>query len=71
MPGDCEYTLVETVQTASQNIPFSVTVQQVSSAIVVTRRINIVVGQYKIALNPGLPWEIRVIFFNCIFVHMR
>lgn len=61
MPGDCVYTLVETVQNITQKMPFSVTVQQVSSTVVVTRRINIVIAQYKIALLPGLQWEIRVI----------
>lgn len=61
VPGDCVYTLVETVQNISQKMPFSVTVQQVSSTVVVTRRINIVIAQYKIALLPGLQWEIRVI----------
>lgn len=56
------YKLVETVQIADQKkMPFSVTVQQVSSTVVVTRRININVAQYKIALIPGLLWEIRVI----------
>lgn len=60
------YKLVETVQTSDQKtMPFSVTVQQISSTVVVTRRIDIVVNQYKIALIPGLVWEIRVTF-NCI-----
>lgn len=55
------YKLVETVKIADQKkMPFSVTVQQVSSTFAVTRRININVAQYKIALIPGLLWEIRV-----------
>ncbi|XP_017309111.2 IgGFc-binding protein isoform X2 [Ictalurus punctatus] len=59
--GDCVYKLVETVKIADQKkMPFSVTVQQVSSTFAVTRRININVAQYKIALIPGLLWEIRV-----------
>ncbi|KAM9436504.1 IgGFc-binding protein [Clarias gariepinus] len=59
--GDCVYKLVEAVQIANQKMmPFSVTVQQVSSAVVVTRRINIAIAQYKIAMIPGLVWEIRV-----------
>ncbi|XP_026780753.3 IgGFc-binding protein isoform X1 [Pangasianodon hypophthalmus] len=67
VPGNCVYKLVETVQTAIQTkMPFSVTVQQVSSAIVITRRINIVIAQYKIALIPGLLWEIRVDEFKAI-----
>lgn len=62
VPGDCLYTLVKTVLTKDQRMQFSVTVQQVSSTVVVTRRINIVIGQYKIDLIPGLQWEIRVIY---------
>lgn len=59
------YKLVEAVQIANQKMmPFSVTVQQVSSAVVVTRRINIAIAQYKIAMIPGLVWEIRVICLN-------
>ncbi|XP_060756598.1 IgGFc-binding protein-like [Neoarius graeffei] len=59
--GNCLYRLVETVQTADVKIiPFSVTVQEVSSDIVVTRRININLDDYMIALIPGHPWEIRV-----------
>ncbi|KAI5092346.1 IgGFc-binding protein isoform X3 [Silurus meridionalis] len=61
VPGNCVYKLVETVPNATQiRMPFSVTVQQVSTTVVITRRINIAIAQYNIALIPGLLWEIRV-----------
>ncbi|XP_062841259.1 IgGFc-binding protein-like [Trichomycterus rosablanca] len=61
--GDCIYKLVEMGQTGDmKKIPFSVMVQQISSAIdvMVTRRVDIVVAQYKIALIPGLLWKIKL-----------
>lgn len=63
------YTLVKTVQTADQKkMPFSVTVQQLST-VVVKRRINIAINQYRIDLIPGLLWEIRVIcYFKFNFI---
>ncbi|XP_060756261.1 IgGFc-binding protein-like isoform X2 [Neoarius graeffei] len=61
VPGDCVYRLVETVQTEDQKLmPFNVTVQELSSDIVVTRRLNIDIDNYMIGLIPGHPWEIRV-----------
>ncbi|KAL7840269.1 hypothetical protein AOLI_G00255920 [Acnodon oligacanthus] len=63
VPGNCVYRMVEIIQTGDQKqIPFSVSVQQLSSlgAAVITRKIDIIVAAYKITLIPGLLWEIRV-----------
>lgn len=70
VPGDCVYKLVETVKTVDQNkMPFSVTVQQISSTIMVKRRIDIVVNQYKITLIPDLQWEIRVTYLIAFYLY--
>lgn len=65
VPGDCLYTMVKTILT-DQKMHFSVTVQQVST-VVVTRRINIVIGQYRFDMIPGLQWAIRVICLIAFF----
>uniref|UniRef100_A0A3B4EHN3 VWFD domain-containing protein n=1 Tax=Pygocentrus nattereri TaxID=42514 RepID=A0A3B4EHN3_PYGNA len=63
VPGNCVYRMVEIIQIGDQKqIPFSVSVQQLSSLgeAMITRKIDIVVATYKITLIPGLLWEIRV-----------
>ncbi|XP_076869232.1 IgGFc-binding protein isoform X2 [Brachyhypopomus gauderio] len=62
VPGDCVCRMVEVLPEDKRNVPFSVTVQQLSSAkeAVVTRRIDIEVAGYHISLLPRVLWEIRV-----------
>ncbi|XP_049323399.1 IgGFc-binding protein [Astyanax mexicanus] len=63
VPGNCVYRMVEMVQIVDlKRTPFSVSVQQLSALgeVIVTRKVNVVIDGYSIALLPGLLWEIRV-----------
>ncbi|XP_056600893.1 IgGFc-binding protein [Triplophysa dalaica] len=58
--GDCEYRLVETIQTKDKISSFSVLVKQLSSDGIITRRVKIQVDEYTVTLMPGRIWEIQV-----------
>ncbi|KAI7809150.1 putative IgGFc-binding protein-like, partial [Triplophysa rosa] len=59
--GDCEYRLVETIQTKDKITSFGVLVKQLSSEEAgITQRVKIQVDQYTITLLPGQVWDIQV-----------